>query len=164
MKYIISAIIALALILGISLKTPSTIKQQEIRKEYVKMIDTLKIYDTTKAKIKIVYKNKIDTIYASTPDKIDSLFDSTFTRDSDDTTKYVAGISQFKKALVAQNNYIKDSILTDIADTQISTCTTATNRIITKVDTVLAEDNKKYAIGAGISAIITGAACLILLH
>jgi len=98
------------------------------------MHDTIIKYDTIKAKAKIVYVSKRDTLWKYPPDVVDSVFNTTFPRDSLDTTNYSTGYTQLRKAIDANNRSERDSILSEASEAQIKTCTTTVTRIVDQVD------------------------------
>lgn len=172
MKYIISIILTLALILGIIIsfthnKDIHNIKTAQIQKEYLTLHDTLIKLDSSKIKVKLIYKNRVDTILIKNKAYVDSAFDSTFKKDEEDTIKSEVFESQLKKALIANEKSLRDSALASISDTQVVMCTTKVNNIIKLTDTLLvdkAKDKLKIgAIGTGIGMLISGITCLLLL-
>lgn len=172
MKYIISIILILALILGITIsinnsRTIHNVKTAQIQKEYLTLHDTIIKLDSSKVKVKLIYKNRVDTILIKNKAYIDSAFDSTFKKDEEDTIKSEVFESQLKKALIANEKSIRDSALASISDTQVAICTIKVNNIIKLTDTLLVDNSKDKlkigAIGTGIGMLISGITCLLLL-
>jgi len=103
--------------------------------EQSKVRDTVIKYDTIKEKAEIRYRTKHDTLWRTSPDSVDTMFNKTFERDSIDTTKYTTGYTQLRKALDANNQRIRDSIKYEASSRVVATCTSAVATIVKEVDT-----------------------------
>lgn len=103
--------------------------------EQSKVRDTVVKYDTIREKAEIRYRTKHDTLWRTSPDSVDTLFNKTFPRDSVDTTNYEAGYTQLRKALDANNQRIRDSIKDAASTRVIATCTSSVAKIVKEIDT-----------------------------
>jgi soluble cytochrome b562 len=102
--------------------------------EQVILRDTLKVHDTLIAKAKNIYITKHDTLFKEAPKVVDAKFDSTFPRDSGDTSGYSHGFTQLRKAIDANDRATRDSIIVAERAAQVKACTTTVEKIVEKVD------------------------------
>jgi hypothetical protein len=103
--------------------------------EQIVMRDTITKYDTIKQKAEIVYKTKHDTLWKMKPDSIDTVFNKTFPRDTLDSSGYLAGYTQLRKAIDANNRSIRDSTKETASVAQVAVCTTTVTKIVNQIDT-----------------------------
>ena len=130
--------------------------------EQTVMKDTILKYDTIKQKADVIYRTKHDTLWAESSNAVDSDFNVVFPRDTADTTTYIAGYTQLRKAIDANNRSLRDSIKNSASVAQVSTCTTTVTKIVNQIDTVKDSIKLKNKSTNWTAVGITGAIIVIL--
>ena len=150
--YIIVAILT-AIIVFLLFFKPDTRKETTLDRvgkateiNVVKVHDTIRKYDTIELKADTKYVTIHDTLWRTSAVKIDSMFDSTFPRDTGDTSKFTNGYTQLRKALDANEARKRDSTKLTAKKEVVKTCTTAVSDIAKAVDTAKQDEKKNRPI------------------
>lgn len=131
------------------------------------MRDTIIKYDTVKSKAEIVYRTKHDTLWKAKPDTVDAMFNIVFPRDTLDSTEYITGYTQLRKAIDVKNKSDRDSIKESASTQQIKACTTTVTKIVNQIDTVkdtLKINSEKIGWMTIASGVIIGVVSLFVGH